>query len=81
MNKILLPEFPGNNLLFHAVAHSNTIDTINLLESKSFSNLDKEAQINCRNVNGCTPLHVAVMTQNLNLVKVLLKYGADPNLK
>ena len=31
MNKILLPQFPGNNLLFHAVAHSDTHDTIQLL--------------------------------------------------
>lgn len=34
MNKILLPEFPGNNLLLHAVTHSNAIDALNLLESR-----------------------------------------------
>lgn len=33
MNKILLPEFPGNNLLFHAISHGNAIDAVNLLES------------------------------------------------
>ncbi len=33
MNKVLLPEFPGNNLLFHAVSNSNTIDAVNLLQS------------------------------------------------
>lgn len=32
MNKILLPQYPGNTLLFHAVSHSNAIDAINLLE-------------------------------------------------
>jgi hypothetical protein len=37
MNKILLPEFPGNNLLFHAVSNGNIIDTVNLLESTLFS--------------------------------------------
>ena len=37
MNKILLPEYPGNNLLFHAVSHANTIDTLNLLESTAES--------------------------------------------
>ena len=81
MNKILLPEFPGNNLLFHAVANCNIIDTINLLESSFEHIIDKEAQVNSRNVNGCTPLHVAVTTQDTNLVKVLLKYGGDANLQ
>lgn len=33
MNKILLPEYPGNNLLFHAISHGNAIDAVNLLES------------------------------------------------
>ena len=60
--------------MFHAVSHSNAVDSINLLENK-------EADVNCRNVNGCTPLHIAIMNQNTNLVKVLLKYGADPNAK
>ena len=31
MNKILLPEFPGNNLLFHAISNGNTVDAVNLL--------------------------------------------------
>jgi hypothetical protein len=31
MNKILLPEYPGNNLLFHAIAQGNAVDAINLL--------------------------------------------------
>lgn len=44
-------------------------------------NLDKEAQVNARNVNGSTPLHIAVMIQNINIVKLLLNYGADVNLK
>ena len=33
MNKILLPDYPGNNLLFHCVSHGNAIDALNLLES------------------------------------------------
>ena len=37
--------------------------------------------MNARNVNGCTPLHIAVMIQNINLVKLLVKYGGDVNLK
>ena len=31
MNKILLPEYPGNNLLFHCVSHGNAVDALNLL--------------------------------------------------
>ena len=46
-----------------------------------YINLDKEADVNCKNVNGCTPLHIAIMNQNINLVKLLLKYGADGNSK
>ncbi len=41
MNKILLPEYPGNNLLFHAVSHANAVDAINLLESTSNLKIDK----------------------------------------
>jgi hypothetical protein len=43
MNKILLPENPGNNLLFHCVSHGNAVDALNLLESKTILNSDKEA--------------------------------------
>lgn len=42
---------------------------------------DKEADINARNVNGCTPLHFAVKSENINMVKIVLKYGGDPNAK
>lgn len=41
MNKILLPEYPGNNLLLHAVSNSNAIDAMNLLESSYMIILDK----------------------------------------
>ena len=37
--------------------------------------------MNCRNVNGCTPLHIAIMNQNVNMVRLLLKYNADINCK
>ena len=53
MNKIVLPKHKGNNLLFHAVAHSNVKDVVTLLQ-------DDEADVNARNINGATPLHYAV---------------------
>ena len=42
---------------------------------------DKEAQVNAQNVNGASPLHIAVMIQNINLAKLLLKYGANVNIR
>lgn len=57
MNKISLPQFKGNPLLLHAVAHIDIKNIIGLLE-------DKEADVNCRNINGATPLHYAVQIDN-----------------
>lgn len=74
MEKASLPKFLGNNLLFHAISHSNIKDLIALLE-------DNEANINGRNINGATPLHYAVSYQNLTVTEILLKFKADPNLK
>ena len=39
MNRILLPDYPGNNLLFHCVSHGNSVDAMNLLESKILNNI------------------------------------------
>jgi len=64
----------GNNLLFHAIAHGDAKDVLALLE-------DKEAQPNCTNVNGATPLHFAVYYQNKEILELLIKYGANPNVK
>lgn len=66
MNPIALPTFKGNSLLFHAITHSNVKDVVQLLE-------DKEADVNCRNINGATPLHYAVQNGNHLVVEVLLK--------
>lgn len=65
-NKSKMPAYPGNKLLFHAIQNINFPDTIKLLE-------EKEADVNARNVNDCTPLHTAVMTHNCDLVELLLK--------
>ena len=64
----------GNNLLFHAISHGDTNDVIALLE-------DKEAKVNCTNINGATPLHFAVYYQNKDILEVLLKNGANPNTR
>lgn len=64
----------GNNLLFHSIAHGDIKDVIGLLE-------DKEADVNAVNINGSTPVHYAIYYENNDILEVLLKYGANPNVK
>ena len=47
----------GADLMFHAVNHGNLHDVIALLE-------DKECDVNCKNINGQTPLHVSNPSQS-----------------
>lgn len=42
--------------------------------------LKNRANPNCRDKDGNTPLHIAVELQSLNIVKLLINYGADVNL-
>ncbi len=42
----------GSDILFHAIGHANVHDVIALLH-------DNEVDVNCRNINGQTPLHVS----------------------
>ena len=44
----------GSDILFHAITHGNVHDVIALLD-------DNEVDINCRNINGQTPLHVSYL--------------------
>jgi ankyrin repeat protein len=74
MNRIPLPQNKGNELLMHCVAHLDTKNIVALLD-------DKEADVNCRNINGATPLHYAVHANSAAVIEILLKHGADPNLK
>ena len=43
----------GSDILFHAITHGNVHDVIALLN-------DNEVDINCKNINGQTPLHVSI---------------------
>ena len=36
--------------------------------------------INSQDINGCTPLHLAVLTDNLTIVEILIRLGADVNI-
>jgi ankyrin repeat protein len=43
--------------------------------------LAAKADINCRNTNGATPLHLAVMWGHQDVTELLIKYGADLSAK
>ena len=73
----------GRDIMFHAITHGNIHDAIGLLS-------DKEVDVNCKNINGQTPLHVssqyllinwqfAVKAENRTLIEVLLQNGANCN--
>lgn len=35
--------------------------------------------INTQDINGCTPLHIAVLTENQAIIEILIRLGADVN--
>jgi ankyrin repeat protein len=42
--------------------------------------LDKGADVNHKNYNGNTPLHIAIVNQDLEVCKVLISRGADVSI-
>jgi hypothetical protein len=60
-----------------AASHSNSNRHIRCLQGL----LENGADVNkvCKDVG--TPLHLAIIKQNLRAVRLLLQYGADPNIK
>ena len=64
----------GADILFNAINHHNLAEVNALLE-------DSEADVNCQNINGQTPLHYAVDSQNTQIISLLLQYGASPDIQ
>ena len=65
---------------------SNLTNLINLIECNNITQLiesleNDSSHINNLNQKGLSPIHIAVINGNLEIIKILLKYGADPNIK
>ncbi len=65
-----------NPLLFKLIAN-NQKDKLNLVLKNNQNNLD----INIQDKDGDTPLHIAIFLCNLDIIKILIKYGADTKIK
>jgi ankyrin repeat protein len=65
-----------NPLLFKLIAN-NQKDKLNLILKNNQNNLD----INIQDKDGDTPLHIAIFLCNLDIIKILIKYGADTKIK
>ena len=73
-NKIIKSdEIPNNNLI-------NAIECNNINKVKEY--LEKDSlNINTLNDIGVSPLHVAVINGNFEIIQLLLNHGANPNIK
>ena len=72
INNISKLEINKNNLI-------NSIESNDI--EKIIEYLDKDiSKINILNENGISALHIAVINGNLDIINILLKYGANPNI-
>ena len=64
----------GAELLFTGIMDGNIHEVIAMLDAG-------EVDVNSQNHNGQTPLHIAVEDGTQDMIKTLLKYGANPNIQ
>jgi len=65
----------------HWACDRGCIGMVQFLLELGMNNSTVEQQLNARDGSGDTPLHFAVLTDNLEIAKLLLECRADPNVK
>lgn len=64
--------FPADSILNAVIQDGDVLELLNILQFRFL-----EVDLNHKNHSGLTALHYAVLTNNLDTVKLLLSYGAD----
>ena len=74
---LLSKKTPLNSIIFYDYLYQTCeLGKTNLVKIL----LDNDIIINCQNDEGETPLHIAIRTKNLNLIKLLMEYSPDLTL-
>ena len=74
---LLSKKTPLNSIIFYDYLYQSCeLGKTNLVKIL----LDNDIIINCQNDEGETPLHIAIRTKNINLVKLLMEYSPDLTL-
>ena len=87
--KSTIKNTPFNKFSMNNIVKKNSTFDSNLIKAIECNNINKikeyleknSSNINILNEEGLSPLHIAIINGNLEVIKLLLKYGADPNKK
>jgi len=78
LNKLLNVKDIENNNIFHLLTNENKEKKIEKILKKNHSNIQNN--LNYRNNEGDTPLHLAVKTKNNKIIGMFLNYGANKDI-
>ena len=76
-NISVLSQDAQGNTPFHWACYNSSEEAINFL----LSYMTDKNDINIKNKDGKTPLHISILTEKPSLIKKLIKRGADINIK